>query len=219
MTMTAAAVAQDLTKVRFYIKGSTEYFVRLDGLQLPVSNVQEIAPGEHRIEIWSPRYELFTGNINVPQKDSISYYRELQFTEEYKAHMVAREAYKKEVFRKKTLPLSMAGLGLGSAPLLWILRKNAHEAYVKESFKSEYFNVNEENVAARKREFILSSVGLFSAAGAAIGGSLIYWIMREKIESLEKPIFKHQNPFTMEMFELSYNPYLKSPEMGIKLTF
>mgnify|MGYP001187410514 CR=1 FL=1 len=210
-------VAQEKTKVRLYVKGSSDYFIRLDGEMLPHTNLQLIEPGEHTLEVWSPMHLLHTGKIDVPQKDSISYYQKLERDPEYVKYLFDTDAFKRKMLFGKTLPLMASGAGMVGAPIFYFLRKRDHEVLVKENFKSDY-NIGGDLDNAQSR-YAISNGLFFTSVGFAVGGAVTYFILRNKLNNTEKPNYKQKNPFTLEDFELSYHPLTGTPQAGVTLRF
>jgi hypothetical protein len=216
LAMSFGLKAQDLTKVRFFINGGSSVFIKLDGEILPVSNVQSIAPGEHKIEVWSPTYTLYKSKITIPEKDSVGHYIELKPDKAYIEHQFAMDDYKQKVFMRKTAPLMLAGAGVLAFPFLHISRKNMHEELIKENFKSQYFRVSAESAESR---YNTMNALYFGSIGAAVLGTGLYFALRNNVKSLKKPVYIQQNPFTLEDFRLSLNEINHAPEIGLQLSF
>jgi hypothetical protein len=217
--MSTALVGQDKTKVRFYVKGSSDYFIRIDGELLPYSNLQMIAPGEHKLEVWSPMHLTHTGKIIVPQKDSINYYQKLERDPEYVSYLFASDEFKRKLLFGKTVPLMASGLGVIGAPVFYFLRKRDHEILVKERFQADYLNSNADAAQTAQTRYGISNGLFFTSVGFAVGGALTYFLLRNKLNALEKPVYKQKNPFTLEDFELSYHPLTGTPQAGVTLRF
>ncbi|HAQ70797.1 MAG TPA: hypothetical protein DCR48_07470 [Flavobacteriales bacterium] len=208
--------AQDLTKVRFYIKGSTDIFIKLDGELLPMSNIQRIAPGEHKIEVWSPTYNLHKSSINIPNKDSVGHFIELKQDRAYIDYMFAKDEFNQKIFVRRTAPLLLAGAGAILIPFAYVMRKNLHEELILEDFKVEYFNASRGSGQSR---YNTVNALFFVGIGATIVGTSVFLALRENVKHLAKPVYIQQNPFTLDDFKLSYNSINRSPEIGVKLSF
>jgi len=207
---------QELTKVRFFVNGGSAVFMRLEGELLPVSNVQSITPGVHRIEVWSPTFALYKSKINIPEKDSIGHYIELKPDKDYVEYQFELDNFKQKVFMRNTAPLMLAGAGILAFPFLHVARKNLHEDLVKENFKSQYFRVSSESAETRYN----SINGLyFGSIGAAVLGTGLYLALRKNVKALQKPVYIQKNPFTLEDFRLSLNEINRAPEIGLQLSF
>jgi len=212
-------VAQDSTKVRFYVKGSSDFWIKLDGELLPVRNVQMITPGLHDIEIWSPMHKKYKGTIEVPVKDSISYYQELKKDPEYIQYLIQTDEYKRKVFIGKTAPLFLAFSGAVASPFLHSMRKRWHEESIKENFKSQYFSSNVTGAENVTRRYNTVNAAFFTSLGLTGSGLIAYYFTRKWVEKLDKPVYRQQNPFTVEMFELGMNPVTNTPVVGLTLNF
>lgn len=208
--------AQDSTKVRFYVKGSGAVFIKLDGELLPVSNIQKITPGEHAIEVWSPTYKLHKSTLTVPEKDSVGHYLELKQDPAYTEYLFAQDAYKQKLFIRRTAPIMLAGAGVVAFPFLHFIRKNVHETRVQEDFKAQYFRVSSESAKAR---YNTVNALYFGSIGAAVLGTGVYFLLRDNVKKLQRPVYLQKNPFTLENFRLSYNSINSAPELGFDLSF
>ena len=210
--------AQETSTVRFYVKGSSDYFIRLDGEVLPHSNIQRITPGEHNIEIWSPMYLPYKGKLVVPENDSITYFQELEKDPNYVNYLFQKDEYKRKLLVSKTLPLMLAGTGVVAAPIFYFLRKRDHETLVIEDFKAKY--IADESGAESARTRYTTSNGLFITSSVfAVGGLATYFFLKKRSDELKPPIYRQKNPFTLEDFELSYNPQLNAPQAKISWNF
>ncbi len=208
--------AQDSTKVRFFINGGSSVFIKLDGEILPVSNFQNIVPGEHRIEVWSPTYKLYKSKITIPEKDSVGHYIELKPDPAFIDYQFAMDEHKQKIFMRRTAPLMLAGAGLVALPFLHVFRKNQHEILVQENFKSEYFRVSSESAESR---YNTVNALYFGSIGAAVLGTGLYFALRNNVKSLKKPVYNQKNPFTLENFRISLNQINRAPEIGLQLSF
>lgn len=210
---------QDSTKVRFYIKGSSEFHIKLDNQLMPLKNTQNITPGLHDIEIWSPMHKLFRGTIDVPAKDSIAFFKELKKDPAYIDYLFRDEDYKRKVFFGRTLPLFAAISGAAFTPLTHILRKRWHEELVISDFNQQYIGnaqSGNENIA---RRYAVSNLAFYTSVGVAVGGLVSHFLLRDWVKELEKPKYQQENPFTMELFEIGYSPVNQSPTIGATITF
>lgn len=210
--------AQDLTKVRFYVKGGAEYYIKLNDELLPSKNTQMIAPGEHNIEIWSPMHLTYSGKLVVPNKDSISYYQELEKDPNYIAYLFENDKYKRRLLFGKTMPIMAAGLGAIGTPIFYTLRKRDHETLVLERFKSNYF-ADQGGADNAQTRYAITNTLFFTSIGLAVGGTLTYFLLNKKLRETAKPKYKQLNPFTLEQFEISYHPILQTPQAGFTLNF
>jgi hypothetical protein len=218
LVIAGAAQAQENTKVRFYVKGSAEYFIKLNGELLPSRNTQMIAPGEHEIEIWSPMHLTYNGKLVVPEKDSISYYQELEKDPKYIAYLFENDKYKRKLLFGRTMPVMAAGLGVIGSPIFYTLRKRDHETLVIERFKSSYF-ADQNGADIAQSRYNVTNALFFTSVGLAVGGAITYYFLNRKLRETTKPKYKQLNPFTLEQFEISYHPLLQTPQAGFTLSF
>ena len=189
LLFSAASLAQDSTKVRFYVKGSADFWIKLDGELLPLSNVQMITPGTHDIEIWSPMYVKHTGKLTVPAEDSISYYQELKKDKAYIAYLFDMDSYRRKVFLGRTAPLVTALAGAVASPIFYFGRKSWHEKTVKEDFKFEYFSSNASGADNVRTRYQTANALFFTSLGMVAGGLASYGLLQRWVKNLEKPIF------------------------------
>jgi len=214
-----AVSAQDSTVVRFYVKGSETFYIRLNGDLLPVSNVHKLKVGEYDVEIWSPQYLTHTGKLDVTGKQDVSYVAELVPDPKHWDYLVAKENYKKKVFAYRTLPILLVGLGGLSAPIFLSNAKNKHEDYVKANFNTSYGALSASTTEDLKRQYRTSqslTIGALSFVGI---GAIAYVAFTKKIKGLERPKYQQQNPFTLEYFNLSYNNIQNVPQATLSLRF
>ena len=214
-----SAVAQDLTKVRFYVRGSSDFYLRLDGELLPKRNVQLIAPGKHTLEVWSPMFIVHEGEIDVPNKDSVNHYQELSKDPDYIGYLFEMDKYKRKIFLGRTAPLLLGLSGLAASSYLYFARKRWHETYVISQFEFDYYASDKAGLDNNRRRYNAVNASFFTSVGVAVGGAASYFLLRKWVNNLEKPTYKQQNPFTLEFFEVSYQPLYNAPLVGLKLAF
>lgn len=211
--------AQDSTKVRFFVKGSADFWITIDGELQPLSNVQRIAPGKHAIEIWSPMHLKHKGTIDVPKEDSISFYQELKRDPNYGAYLIEMDKYKRKVFLGRTAPIVVAIAGAVTSPILYFSRKSWHEKTVIEDFKYEYFSGNASGAENTKARYQAANALFFTSLGMIAGGIASYAVLHKWVAKLEKPLYRQENPFTIEAFEIGMNPTHRVPQLGLTLNF
>lgn len=214
-----ASIAQDSSIVRFYVRGSDMFYIRLNGELLPTNNIHKIAHGEYDVEIWSPQYLTHTGKLDVSEKQEISYVAELEPDPKYWDYLQAKESYKQKIFAYRTLPILLVGLGGISAPIFLSNSKNKHEDYVKANFNTLNGALSSSTTDDLKRQYVTSQ-GLTIGAISFVGiGALAYIAFNKKAIGLQKPTYKQQNPFTLEYFNLSYNNLHNAPQATLSLRF
>lgn len=211
--------SQDSSTVRFYVRGSESFYIRLNGELLPTNNIYKLAQGEFDVEIWSPQYLIHTGKLDVTEKQEISYVAELKPDPKYWDYIVAKENYKQKVFAYRTLPILLVGLGGISAPIFLSNTKNKHEDYVKANFNTVNGALSTSTTNDLKRQY-RSSQSLAIGALSCVGiGALAYVAFTKKVKGLERPTYKQQNPFTLDYFNLSYNNIQNIPQATLSLRF
>lgn len=219
ITFSGVGLAQDSTKVRFFVKGSDIYHIELDGKLLPVGHIQTVSRGTHQVRIWSPKYELHQGKLETGNLDSTNHVVMLKVDPSYTKYIAERETYKKDIFLMKTAPIFVAGLSAASLPFLYYWRKNKHEEMVREQFYARYNNAQNSSAAEKERQYQVRSALFYTAAGGVVVGTGLYLLFRNKVKALEEPVFRQQNPFTLEYFEISMNAINRSPQVGLTLAF
>ena len=219
LTLGLDLCAQDSAKVRFYIKGSADIFLQVNGKLLPYSNAHVLPVGTHDLQIWSPMYTLFDGKIEVPAKDSISFYQELKKDPAYISHQFAMDDYKRRVFIGKTAPLLVSITGAALTPLLHFSRKRWHEEKVIAEFQDEYYASDQAGVESITARYNTTNTLYFTSIGLAVGGLATHLILRKWVNNLEKPVYRQTNPFTLEAFEVSWNSQVNSPQAGVTIQF
>ena len=213
------ALSQDSTKVRFYIKGSSEFHIKIDNELLPLKNTQKITPGMHDIEIWSPMHKVFRGTIDVPARDSIAYFKELKKDPAYVDYLFKEDEYKQKILVGRTLPLFGAFVGAAMTPFTHVLRKRWHEEMVISDFNQQYIGTGQsgnENIA---RRYGAINSAYFVGIGMFVGGIATHLALRNWVKELEKPVYQQENPFTLELFEIGYSPINQRPTVGATITF
>jgi hypothetical protein len=214
-----ASLSQDSSLVRFYVRGSESFYIRLNGELLPNNNIHKLAKGEYDVEIWSPQYLTHTGKLDVSGKQDVSYVAELVPDPKHWEYLVAKENYKKKVFAYRTLPILLVGLGGLSAPIFLSNAKNKHEDYVKANFNPLTGELTAKTTEDLKRQYRTSqslTIGALSFVGI---GAVAYVAFTKKIKGLERPKYQQQNPFTLEYFNLSYNNIQNVPQATLSLRF
>lgn len=214
-----ASYAQDSTKVKFLVKGSEVYYVRVDGVLQPVKNIHSVSKGSHEIEIWSPKYQLYKDQLETGKLDSTNYVALLKIDPSYVAYIAQREEYKRDVFLMRTAPVLLASFSTATAPILYLLRRNKHEELIKNEFYVRYNAVSSDVLNNTRNQYNLYSGAFFTAVGGAVGGTALFLLLRKTAKELEAPVFRQQNPFTLEYFQLSMNEFNRSPQVGLTLNF
>lgn len=210
--------SQDSASVRFYVKGSETFYIQYNNNTLPLNNVHKMPVGESNLRIWSPKYLETQSKIVVPDTNPMKFYAELKPDPEYWAYLVKKERYDRKVFTGKTLPAMIGTLGTVAAPIFLVTTRNKHEEVVKSEFLAQ-FALSENTANERRSEYNLNRTLLTTSAALAVGGWLTYFILRKKVNNIEKPVYKQQNPFTLEYFEISMNQMNNAPQVGLTLNF
>ncbi|GAB5539848.1 MAG: hypothetical protein Salg2KO_19510 [Salibacteraceae bacterium] len=216
---TVCAVAQDSTVVRFFVKGGEQYRITIDGELQPLTNKVIVSKGTHKVEIWSFKYEKHTGKIETGKLDSTNYFAELRVSPEFTAYLSEKDLYKRKLFTYKTAPFLISAASIIALPITFYGMKEKHEQLVQDRFYDQYDQVTQASLENTQAQYSLrTTLFVVSVVGAAAGtAGLIF--LKPKAALLKEPIFKQQNPFTLEYMNLSYNPYINSPELGLTLRF
>lgn len=210
---------QDSTKVRFHVKGSETYYIQIDGQLQPVHNIHMMSRGSHNIEIWSPKHKLFTKEFETGELDSTNFVALLKIDPSYTGYVAQREQYKRDIFLMRTAPVLIATVSAASLPVLHIMRQNSHEELVKNEFYNNYNAVPSSTVSNIRRRHGIINGTYFTAIGGTVIGTAAFFMLRKKVKALEAPVFKQQNPFTLEYFEISMNRFNNSPQVGLTMNF
>ena len=211
--------AQDSAKVRFYIKGSEEIFLRINDRIIMNQNTLSLPVGNNKIEIYSPKYQPFSDDLVIEKPDSMAYVRKLKLDHEFTAYLSAKETYKRAVFWNRTAPLSLAGIGLIIAPIMCFERGPRHEEFVKNKFLYDNCAVTKETYTNALNQYSTVNTVFFTGVALAIGGTAIHLLLRKKTRNMEKPKYRQQNPFTLDYFELSMKQGAVVPQVGMSWNF
>jgi len=210
------AKAQDSTKVRFLVKGGDVYYIRLDGYVLPMTNVHTMARGKHQVEIWSPKFDLFARELETGNLDSTNFAAILEPAASYTSFVAEREKYKTDLFWKRTVPVVAGLAGIVSLPFTYNYFLNSHSNLVLQEFLEIYGNSNVDNA---QKQYRTSSVLFGSSLVCAAIGTSAFLFFRAKVREMQHPVYRQQNPFTLEMIELTYNQQYQIPEARLALRF
>lgn len=214
-----ASKAQDSTKVRLFVKGGEDYFVRLDGNLQPKTNVITVDRGTHEIEIWSFKKRTYKGTLETGNLDSTNFFAELIPSAEYIGYLNETDQYKRKLFFAKTAPFLITGVSLAALPFTHIGRLNKHEELVQNEFLNERGQIRDETLDNTRLQYnAINTLFFVSAAGTLIGGAS-FFLLKPYAEKLTPPSFRQQNPFTLEYMQLSFNRQTRSPEFGLTLNF
>lgn len=209
--------AQDSSQVRFYVRGGDVFYIRLNDRILPVNNTQLLPAGDHTVEIWSPRYKLYKENLTLQPGDSVSVVAKLKLDPEYRSYLVEKEEHKKKQFTMGTAPAALFCISSLSSLALWVPLKRANEQRVKNEFSLDHAVVEQEaGGAARFKSY---RAVMATTVSLQIISAAWFLAMRQKRKQLEKPVYRQQNPFTLEYFDISYNAQFQVPQAHFALTF
>ena len=214
-----SAFSQDSTRVRLFVKGGEQYFVRIDGELQPQTNIITVSQGSHDIEIWSFKQKLFKDNLETGKLESTNFFAELTPSSEYVGYLQRTDQYKRKLFFAKTAPFLITGISLAALPFTTMGRINKHEELVQNTFLNDRNQVPDETLENTQLQYnAVNTLFFISAAGALIGG-VSFFLLKPVAKKLTTPAFKQQNPFTLEIMQLTYNRSIQSPEFGLTLHF
>lgn len=200
------ACAQDSSTVRLLIKGVSEgYFIAIDGKLKESQSEFKLAQGTHDLQVWSPRYDLYRGTIETGKTTSTTKMVELQTSDSYRIFLAQREDYKRRVFFMRTAPVLVGAISMAALPALHIARLNKHEALVKSRFFSGLGQVGQEATNHVAAQYHTVNALFFTALAGAVCGTGAFFLFHKKVKSLTPPVFRQQNPFTLEYIELTMN--------------
>ncbi|MEZ4722745.1 MAG: hypothetical protein R2813_12790 [Flavobacteriales bacterium] len=202
-----AGNAQDSSNVRLLVKGvSDQYFISINGTLEKNKSVFRLPQGTHDIQVWSPRYELYTGKIETGTTETTTKLVELKPSTDYMAFIAARESYKKQLLLKRTAPFLVGTVSIVSLPFLYVMRLNKHEELVQSEFYTQFGQITQgttDNTAAQYRS---RNVLFFTAVATAATSTGLFLAFRKQVKNLKPPTFRQQNPFTLEYFDFSLSP-------------
>lgn len=212
-------VAQDSTKVRFFVKGGEKYFVRIDGELQPQTNIFNVSQGTHEVEIWSFKKRTYKGTLETGNLDSTNFFAELLPSPEYVAYVRNTDTYKRKLFFAKTAPFIITGVSVAALPFVTIQRFNKHEELVQNQFLFDRQQITSETMDNTKLQYNVVNTLFYVSAIGTVVGSASFFLLRPYANKLMPPTFKQQNPFTLEYMNLTYNQQIQSPEFGLTLSF
>jgi len=214
MLLSIYAMAQDSSVVRFYVKGSGDFYMQCNGKSLPHSNFQKLPVGTNDIGIWSPKFKPLYDKIEVKStRDTLSVVKELTYDPGYISYVAEKDKYRKQLIVKQTIPTVVGLAGIVAAPLFWVNMRSTHEDKIKADFLE---SIDREAITNRHR---MATAGFVTSAALGAAGTTIFFLMRDRMKDLEKPKYKQENPFTLETFELGYNRHINAPQVGMSLSF
>lgn len=214
-----SAFAQDSTKVRLFVKGGEQYFVRINGELQEQTNILTVASGSHDIEIWSFKKRLFKDKLETGKLDSTNYFAELKLSSEYVGFLQETDQYKRKLFFAKTAPFLITGVSLIALPFTLSGRINKHEELVQNTFLNNRNQVPDKTLENTQLQYNTVNTLFFVCAAGAILGGASFFLLKPYAHKLTPPAFKQQNPFTFEYLKLTYNRTIQSPEFGLTFNF
>lgn len=212
-------LAQDSVNVRFYVKGSDVFYVKLNGELQPLKNTQRLKRGIYNVEIWSPKYLVHTGKLDASKETDVSYVAELEGDPKFLDYLIEKEEYKKKVLTMRTVPALIGGLGLITAPILFARTKTSHEEYVISDFRTDFGASTIKTTEDLRRQYTTNRNLLFSSLGLFTIGTGSFFLLRKKVSELHTPLYRQKNPFTLDYFEMSFNDQINAPQFGFQFTF
>jgi hypothetical protein len=211
------AVAQDSTKVRFFVKGGEKYFVRIDGELQPQTNILSVAKGTHEVEIWSFKKRAYRGKLETGNLDSTNFFAELLPSPEYVSYLRENDNYKRKLFFAKTAPFIITGISAIALPFVTVRRFDKHEELVQNQFLFDRQQITSETMDNTKLQYNVVNTLFYVSAIGTVVGSASFFLLRPYANKLMPPTFKQQNPFTLEYMNLTYNQQVHSK--GIRVSF
>lgn len=211
--------AQDSTTVRFLVKGGDKYFIRLDGELQPQTNILKIEQGTHELEVWSFKSDLYKGKLETGKLDSTNFLVALKQSSEFSAYLAQKEQFKRDLFWSRTAPVALAGLSAAVIPFAYFSRKNKHEDLVKNEFYDQFGQIPSATIDNSRLRYKTANVLFMVASAGFVVGTSSFFLLRKKSNALNPPVFRQQNPFTLEYIELTMNHSIKAPELGLVLNF
>jgi hypothetical protein len=211
--------AQDSVDVRFYVKGSDVFYVKLNGELQSVQNILRVKKGVYDVEIWSPKHLTYTGKLEANGDKIISYVAKLEGDPKFLDYLIEKEEYKKKVLGMRTIPALIGGLGLVTTPIFATRTKTSHEDYVINNFRTDFGAASTKTNEDLKRQYLTNRNLLFSSLGLFAIGTGSFFLLRKKVKDLHTPLYRQKNPFTLEFFEMSYNDQLSAPQFGFQFNF
>ncbi|MCO4805650.1 hypothetical protein OAA53_00175 [Salibacteraceae bacterium] len=211
--------AQDSTVVRFFVKGGEKYRVKIDDKLQPETNIFTVEKGEHKVEIWSFKNDVFLGTMQTGNLDSTNYFAELRKTGDYLGYLSQRDDYKRKLFFARTAPYLITGVSVIALPFLYSSRNNKHEELVQNQFYYERGQIQSQTLQNVQNQYTSRNILFYTASAGCVIGVASFFLLKPYAEKLTPPVFKQRNPFTLEEMELSMNPQIQRPEVGLTFTF
>lgn len=217
--MWSSIFAQDSTTVRFLVKGGDRYYIRLNGELQPQTNILKVEQGKHALEVWSFKNDLYKGVLETGRIDSTNFLVVLKQSSEFNSYLAQRESYKKKLFLTKTGPALLAGVSAVALPFTYISRKNRHAELVKNEFYDQFGQIPQSTIDNSRVQYAASNVMFMVASAGFVVGTSSFFLLRKRSKALAPPVFRQQNPFTLEYLEISMNSLVKTPEFTMVLNF
>jgi hypothetical protein len=214
-----SAIAQDSTTVRFLVKGGEKYFIRLDGKLLPQTNIHTVSQEPHTLEVWSPKCDMYIGKMETGNLKETNHLVELKQSGSYTSFLADRENYKKQLFFKRTAPFFIGILSLSTLPITAHFRSLKHEELIRNEFYEKYKVIPSSTLQNTQLQYASLNALFFTSVIAAAASTAAFIGFRKQIKKLTPPVFRQQNPFTLEYIELTMNPMHPSPVGGVVLNF
>ena len=211
--------AQDSSIVRFFVKGGEKYRVKIDDTLQPETNIFRVEKGDHKVEIWSFKHDVFLGTMQTGNLDSTNYFAELRKSSDYLGFLSQRDDYKRKLFLARTAPYLITSISVISLPFLYSARNNKHEELVQNQFYYERGQIQSHTLKNIQNHSTSRNILFYTASAGCVIGMASFFFLKPYAEKLTPPVFKQRNPFTLEEMELSMNPQIQRPEVGLTFTF
>lgn len=202
LTATRAA-AQDSTYVKFLVKAGSSYFVRINGQLQPQQLYHRMARGANQVEIWAPKFNTYTTVFETGKTDTTSLLAVLKTAPEWASFLSQKQAYQQKIFAMRTLPFTLAVAGLVTAPFFAYAMSQRHETLVISELKYRYAAITLGTLDEHQRQHSRMRNAAIASTATATLGTAAFLLFRKQVSQLQKPVFRQQNPFTLDFIQIT----------------
>lgn len=191
--------------------------IKINGKKITNGKLISVQPIEYRVEIWAPNFQLKDTLIQFNEGSSVIKI-DLELTEEFIEYTKDLKIYRREVFKKRFLP--MTGIAGGSLGIYIFGRKKylnkskdlfeasslEYDTYIS-SFDFREINESKEIIEQQEKEFVKLRDNYYLTTGISVFtaavGSYFFQKISNKKNPLNKPVYKETPLLTVESFGIN----------------